>query len=148
MKEKGEDGICDIMIKAKDANKVARIANRLEIGTLDTKAINSMIDFKNDFKFVLPLTFFCSAITEYRKTDNDFKVFPPAFADTKSYNKLRRCSDPIQIENIKKEIMNLSEDIRKLRKEVFFHNHMIQYPIPLCLLIKGMQVFAVYRKYF
>ena len=44
MKEKGEDGICDIMIKAKDANKVARIANRLEIGTLDTKAINSMIE--------------------------------------------------------------------------------------------------------
>ena len=32
------------MIKAKDANKVARIANRLEIGTLDTKAINSMIE--------------------------------------------------------------------------------------------------------
>lgn len=44
MKEKGEDGICDIMIKAKDASKVARIANRLEIGTLDTKAINSMIE--------------------------------------------------------------------------------------------------------
>lgn len=44
MKEKGEDGICDIMIKAKDASKVARIANRLEIGTLDTKTINSMIE--------------------------------------------------------------------------------------------------------
>lgn len=44
MKEKGEDGICDIMIKAKDAEKVARIANRLEIGTLDTKTINSMIE--------------------------------------------------------------------------------------------------------
>jgi len=44
MKEKGDDGICDIMIKAKDADKVARIANRLEIGTLDTKTINSMIE--------------------------------------------------------------------------------------------------------
>ena len=42
-------------------------------------------------------------------------------ARTKSYNKLRRCSDPIQIENIKKEIMNLSEDIRKLRKEVVLY---------------------------
>ena len=40
---------------------------------------------------------------------------------TKSYNKLRRCNDPIQIENIKKDITNLSDHIRKLRKEVVLY---------------------------
>lgn len=40
---------------------------------------------------------------------------------TKSYNKLRRCIDPIQIEYIKKDITNLSDNIRKLRKEVVLY---------------------------
>ena len=52
MKEKGEDGICDIMIKAKDANKVARIANRLEIGTLEKLKFSLIMSLSVTFIFV------------------------------------------------------------------------------------------------
>lgn len=44
MKEKGSDGICDIMVRAKDADKIARIVDRLEIATLSNKEINQMIE--------------------------------------------------------------------------------------------------------
>lgn len=40
---------------------------------------------------------------------------------TKCYNKLRRCSDQTKIENTRSEISQLSDHIRKLRKEVVLY---------------------------
>lgn len=44
MKEKGNDGVCDIMVKAKDLDKVNHIINKLEIATLDTEKIRKDIE--------------------------------------------------------------------------------------------------------
>lgn len=53
MKEKGDNGVCDIMVRTKDADKIARIADRLEIATLDSKAVNRMMEAKEQNKEVV-----------------------------------------------------------------------------------------------
>lgn len=74
-----------------------------EVTLMNKKKINTMADLEH---CMLQTKNTMSTLMRYR---------------TKSYNKLRRCSDPIQIENIKKDITNLSDDIRKLRKEVVLY---------------------------
>lgn len=44
LKEKNNtDGICDIMVRAEDASKISRIADKFELATVDTKAMRESI---------------------------------------------------------------------------------------------------------
>lgn len=104
MKEKGNDGICDIMVKAKDLDKVNHIINKLEIATLDTEQIRKDIEKEQRREAKQPRE-------SMAKDDHD--IMPKEDHD-KMVNEILKSIVPNQTRTVKKE--NQSEPISEKSK--------------------------------